>query len=128
MTPFILTADEPQLDDWGTPEDIGATTLDGDVRVSGRFDLGGPAATVFGGLYAATRGKYRVVYPFHEHATILSGRVELTDEACGITVAYGPGDSWSIAKGTPVVWSIVSDRVLKSYIAATADIEQGRYR
>ena len=40
MTPFFLSADEPGLDDWGTPEDIGATTLDGSVRVSGRFDLG----------------------------------------------------------------------------------------
>ena len=123
MKPFLLTDDEPKLDDWGTPEDIGATTLEGDIRVFGRFDLGSPESPVLGGLYAATKGKYRVVYPFHEHATLLSGSLDLTDERDGRTVRYGPGDSWVIAKGTPVVWSILSEKICKSYVAATADIE-----
>lgn len=122
MRSFIATDEQAGFVEWGRPEDIGATTLDGEVRVSGRFDLGSPKTSVFGGIYAATRGKYRLVYPFHEHATLLSGRLELTDETTGKTGCYGPGDSWIIAKGTPVTWSIVSDRICKSYVAATADI------
>ncbi|MCW0002376.1 cupin domain-containing protein [Pararhizobium sp. YC-54] len=124
MKPYTLSSDPPVLENWGTPEDIGATTLEGDVQVSGRFDLGTPETAVFGGVYAATRGKYRVVYPFHEHATLLAGRLELTDETNGTSVVYGPGDSWVITKGTPIVWSILSDRICKSYIAATADLEE----
>lgn len=122
MTPFTAADAQAGLADWGRPEDIGGTTVEGEVRVSGRFDLGSPDCAVFGGLYAATRGKYRVVYSFHEHATFMSGHLQLTDEATGTTVSYGPGDSWIIAKGTPLLWSIVSDRVCKSYVAATADI------
>jgi uncharacterized cupin superfamily protein len=125
VKPFMLSVAQHSLVDWGTPEDIGATTLSGDVRVSGRFDLGPPDGPVFGGVYAATRGAYRVVYPFHEHATLLSGELELTDEASGQTSLYGPGDSWIIAKGQAVTWTIKTDRVLKSYIAATADLEPG---
>jgi uncharacterized cupin superfamily protein len=119
---FVLSVEQTGLDDWGRPEDIGATTLEGEVKISGRFDLGGPSSAVFGGVYAATRGKYHVIYPFHEHATLLFGNLELTDEASGATVSYGPGDSWIIAKGTRVIWSIVSERICKSYIATTADI------
>jgi uncharacterized cupin superfamily protein len=125
MKPFLLSDAPAALDDWGTPEDIGARTLEGDVRVSGTFQLGSPQTSVFGGIYAATKGKYHVAYPFHEHATLLSGELELTDERSGRTVRYGAGDSWVIAKGTPVVWSILSDRICKSYIAATADIGEG---
>ena len=73
------------------------------MRVSGRIYLGTPQSVVFGGIYAATRGKYRALYSFHEHATLLSGRIELTDETSGTTVAYGPGDSWIIAKETRVI-------------------------
>lgn len=122
MTPFKLEADRKILDDWGTPETIGAETLEGEVRVGGSFDLGSPEDPVFGGLYSATKGKYRVVYPFHEHATLLDGELTLTDERTGTRVDYGPGDSWIIAKGTPVVWEIRSDHIRKSYIATTADL------
>ena len=124
----MLSAAEQPLVDWGTPDDIGATTLRGDVRVSGRFDLGTPDDPVFGGVYAAARGAYRLVYPFHEHATLLSGELELTDEAIGESHLYRPGDSWIIAKGQAVIWTIKSERILKSYIAATADIEPGLRR
>lgn len=122
MTPFKLASDRKVLDDWGTPESIGAETLEGNVRVAGPFDLGSPEEPVFGGLYSASRGKYRVVYPFHEHATLLNGELTLTDERTGNSVNYGPGDSWIIAKGTPVVWEIRSDHIRKSYIATTADL------
>jgi uncharacterized protein DUF861 len=66
-----------------------------------------------------TRGQYRVTYGFHEHATLLDGDVALTNEQTGMTVVYGRGDSWIIAKGTRILWDIRSDIARKSYLAVT---------
>lgn len=128
MHSYVKQMDVVGLDDWGRPEDIGAETIDGPIQVSGRIDLGNPEAPVFGGIYAATRGVYRVTYPFHEHATILEGEVELTDESTGISQVFRTGDSWLIRKSTPMRWDIKSVRVVKSYIATTTDIEGVRPR
>jgi uncharacterized cupin superfamily protein len=119
MIPFKLDMTATPLDDWGTPEDIGAQTLDGAVKVAGKIVFGSLDAPVSGGLYAATRGRYRVVYPFDEHATLIDGELAITDEASGETVVYGPGDAWIIAAGTAVVWDIRSDAIRKSYLAVT---------
>ncbi|NTA13909.1 cupin domain-containing protein [Agrobacterium tumefaciens] len=118
----IDQAQHTELADWGIPQDIGAETVSGPIQCFGRIDLGSPEGHVFGGLYAATRGVYRVVYPFHEHATVLQGEVERT----GVSNLYSQGDSWLIKKGTPVRWTIKSDRVLKSYLATTAELEGDR--
>ncbi|APO70797.1 cupin domain-containing protein (plasmid) [Rhizobium gallicum] len=126
MHSYIDQAQHTELGDWGTPEDIGAETVSDPIQCFGRIDLGSPKGPVFGGLYAATRGIYRVVYPFHEHATVLQGEVELTDERTGATNLYRQGDSWLIKKGTPVRWAIKSDRVLKSYLATTTELEGDR--
>jgi uncharacterized cupin superfamily protein len=122
MLPFKLDMDRIELDAWGAPEDIGAVTLEGPMQVSGKLLFGTLETAVSGGLYAATKGKYRVVYAFHEHATLLDGQVALTDETTGQTVIYGPGDSWIIAKGTPVIWDVRSPSIRKSYIAAVVDL------
>lgn len=116
LTAFRLADPVPALDAWGAPEDIGATTLDGPIACSGVFTLGGPTTPVFGGLYAATRGRYRVTYAFDEHATLLEGTLAITDETTGATTLYGPGDGWIVAAGTPVVWEIRSDRIVKSWL------------
>ena len=63
-----------------------------------------------------------MVYPFHEHATLIEGDLAITDAATGQTATYGPGDSWIIAKGTKVIWDIRSARIAKSYLATTTDI------
>lgn len=122
MIPFKLDMARTGLDDWGTPEDIGATTVAGTVAVSGKILFGSLESPVSGGLYAASHGKYRVIYPFHEHATLLDGELALTDETNGNTVVYGPGDSWIIAKGTTVLWDIRSAHIRKSYIAVVTDL------
>ncbi|MDM9622902.1 hypothetical protein A6U87_07955 [Rhizobium sp. AC44/96] len=126
MHSYITQAQQTELADWGAPEDIGAETVSGPIQCSGSIDLGSTEGPVFGGLYAATRGVYRVVYPFHEHATVMQGEVELTDERTGVSNLYRQGDSWLIKKGTPVRWTIKSDRVLKSYLATTAGLEGDR--
>lgn len=122
MLPFKLDMSREPLDPWGAPEDIGATTLEGPMEVSGKLLFGSFDSAVSGGLYAATKGKYRVVYAFHEHATLLDGELALTDETTGKTTVYGPGDSWIIAKTTPVIWDIRSPAIRKSYLAATAEL------
>jgi len=122
MTPYLQNMEREALDLWGNPEAIGSETVEGDIKCAGSFDIGSPDAPVFGGQYSVTRGKYRVTYGFHEHATLLDGEVALTNEATGETVVYGPGDSWIIAKGTPVLWDIRSDEARKSYIAVTVDL------
>ncbi len=119
MIAFRLDMTRVALEAWGRPEDIGAETLEGPIAVSGRLLFGSLDAPVSGGLYAATRGKYRVVYPFDEHATLLDGDLALTDVKSGETVTYGPGDSWIIACGTEVIWDIRSNHVRKSYLAVT---------
>ncbi len=121
MLAFKLTDAAVALDSWGAPEDIGATTVSGPIACSGKFLIGSPETAVFGGLYAATQGTYRVVYPFHEHATLLEGELAITAEATGETTVYGPGDSWIIAKGTAVVWQIRSARIVKSWLATVAE-------
>jgi uncharacterized cupin superfamily protein len=120
MIPFKLDMDRVPLDDWGTPEDIGAQSLGPAPRVAGKILFGTLDSPVSGGLYAATRGRYRVTYPFDEHATLLDGQLALTDEASGRTVVYGPGDSWIIAAGSTIVWDIRSEGVRKSYLAVSS--------
>lgn len=44
-------------------------------------------------------------YPVHEMMTVISGRVVLT-RAGGTTESLGPGDTFFIAKGTPLTWEI----------------------
>jgi len=122
ILPFTLAMDRVDLDSWGAPEDIGATTLDGPIKVAGKLLFGTLQTPVSGGLYSATRGRYRVVYPFHEHATLLDGELAITDEETGQATVYGPGDSWIIAKGSAVIWEIRSDLIRKSYLAAMSDL------
>lgn len=122
MIPFKLNGEHIVLDSWGTPEDIGAETLKGPIAVAGKIVFGSLEALVSGGFYAASKGRYRVVYPFHEHATLIEGELAITDEESGETIIYGPGDSWIIAKGKAVVWDIRSESIRKSYLATTADL------
>lgn len=122
---FKPSAPIPALDAWGTPEDIGATTLEGPIACSGLFLLGSPATSVFGGLYAATRGRYRVVYAFDEHATLLEGELAITDEASGETTVYAPGEGWLISAGTAVAWDIRSPRVVKSWLGVVPSAAKG---
>ncbi|QND46044.1 DUF861 domain-containing protein (plasmid) [Rhizobium lusitanum] len=122
MLPFKLSMDRVELDAWGAPEEIGATTIEGPIKVAGKLLFGTLGTAVFGGLYSATKGKYRVVYAFHDHATLLDGDLAITDETTGKTTVYGPCDSGIITKGTAVARDIRSDHIHKSYLAAMADL------
>lgn len=122
MIPLLLNTPVPELKPWGTPESLRGVTLSGDVRISGQPILGDGRSELSAGWFAASRGRYRLVYPFHEHATLVEGRLALTSEATGQTVLYGPGDSWVIAKGEPITWDILSDRAVKHYLVSFHDL------
>jgi uncharacterized cupin superfamily protein len=124
MTPLLLNGAVPELKPWGTPESLRGTTLEGQVRIFGLPILGDGRSELSAGWFAASQGRYRLVYPFHEHATLVEGELALTSEATGQTVLYRPGDSWVIAKGEPVVWDIRSDRAVKHYLVSFHDLPE----
>ncbi|WP_153897958.1 cupin domain-containing protein, partial [Pseudomonas aeruginosa] len=55
--------------------------------------------------------------PFNEQATVVTGEVILTDESTGQTTRFKAGDSWYVAKGTPVLWEVPGESFVKHYYA-----------
>ena len=92
-------------------EHLSCTARHCTVEAKGRFRLG---------FYEVTRGKFKVIYPFHEHATVLEGEVTLSDEN-GNSVTYGPGDSWFCHQGEVITWNVRSERLRKAFFVVTAD-------
>jgi uncharacterized protein len=103
---------------WGTVADLGSEILEGECLASGAMVHGAPNSSISCGYFACTKGRFRMVYPFNEHATVVLGKVTLTNEATGEQQSYGVGDSWFIAKGTPILWHVESDSFTKNYMAA----------
>lgn len=106
-----------ELDAWGTVADLGSEILEGEVEAFGKMTFGAPTDAVSSAYFGTTQGKFRMVYPFSEHATVLTGEVLLTDESSGLSTRYKAGDSWFVTKGTPVLWEIVSESFVKHYFA-----------
>ena len=117
MTPLKLNQPVPALHALGSVSVLGATPIDGDPQATAAMIYGEPQDAFTCGLFSATRGSFRMTYPFTEHATVLEGEVELTVEATGETVRYQPGDSWFVEQGTAVLWKVLSDRFVKHYLA-----------
>ena len=107
----------PALDAWGTVADLGSTILEGEGLAFGKVIHGAPDASVHAGYFATVQGKFRMVYPFDEHAVVVEGSATLTDESTGEARQFGPGDAWFVTKGTPVLWEIHSPRFAKNYLA-----------
>ena len=96
----------------GSPENLGGKVLEGNPKIFARIDYTrGPVAA---GLFKATKGKIRIVFPFTEHATIMEGEVILTDEA-GNTHKYKAGDSYFIRQGQVILWEVKGKEVIKSF-------------
>lgn len=112
----------PELTPWGSPETMGGTTLEGDVRIEGSSLLGHGRSRQSAGWYSASQGKFRLVYPFQEHATLAEGSVTLTNEATGDSARFEAGDSWIIPKGAPMIWEVHSPRAVKHYMISFDDI------
>jgi len=114
----INTATKPdKLASWGTVDNLGSEILEGACEIAGQMLFGAPTDPISCAYFSVTKGKFRMVYPFNEHATVVEGHVKLTDERTGETQTFGPGDSWFIEKGTPVLWEVTGDRFTKNYLA-----------
>jgi uncharacterized cupin superfamily protein len=107
---------ESELVDLGPPENLGGTVLEGDPKISARIDFAqGP---LLAGVFQATRGKARIHFPFSEHATILDGEVELTDQ-WGNNAKLEAGDSYFIRQGSVILWEVRGRAVQKTFFNRT---------
>ena len=104
----------PQSDlvDLGPPANLGGTVLEGDPRISARVDYA--EGTRSAGVFQATRGKAQIEFPFTEHAAILDGEVELTDQ-WGNHARLGAGDGYLIAQGSVILWEVRGQAVQKTF-------------
>lgn len=116
MTPIAMDT-IPELDSWGTVADLGSEILEGECLALGKMVSGAPTDPVSCAYFGTTKGVFRMTYPFNEHAFVVEGIVTLKNEATGETRTYGPGEGWFVEKGTPVLWTVTTDRFVKNYLA-----------
>ncbi len=112
---------EADLVDLGPPANLGGTVLEGDPRISARIDYA--RGGLLAGVFQATSGKARIEFPFTEHATILHGDVELTDQ-WGNHARLGVGDSYLITQGSVVLWEVRGQAVQKTFFNRQEDNPQ----
>ena len=62
----------------------------------------------FAGIWAATRGAWRVRYTEHEFCHLLSGRVAITNES-GERQEFAAGDSFVVPAGFAGTWEVIED-------------------
>lgn len=118
LTPLQQGTTIKELDSWGSLTGIGGEILEGgDIQAYGKMTHGAPTDAISAGYFGTGKGKYRLVYPFNEQATILQGEVRITDESTGESNLYRTGDSWFVTKGTSTVWEVLSDGYTKHYLS-----------
>lgn len=106
-----------RLEPCGTLEDMGAEVLEGDNAMFAKGTFGTDDDPVSAGYFGARKSRFRLLYTFHEQAVVTCGEAVLINEATGEKSHYKAGDGWFVAKGTSVLWEILSDSFTKHYIA-----------
>jgi uncharacterized cupin superfamily protein len=107
-----------ELEAWGKLSDLGAQILEGgEIAAFGKMTHGAPTDPVSAAYFGTTKGAFRLVYPFSEQATVVEGRVRITDESTGEARTFGAGDSWFVTKGTSTVWEVLTEDFVKHYLA-----------
>ncbi len=109
---------ESELVELGPPASLGGTVLEGDPRISARIDYA--EGRLLGGVFQATGGKVRIEFPFTEHATVLDGEVELTDQ-WGNNARLAPGDSYLIRQGSVILWEVRGQAMQKTFFNRTEE-------
>ncbi|GAB1437744.1 cupin domain-containing protein [Providencia sp.] len=117
ISPLLLNKPLPELLNIGSVTNLGSVVVEGDPQASVAMIHGEPSDNLTCGIFACTKGKFKMVYPFDEMATVHEGSVKLTDVKTGVTVEYHKGDTWFAAKGTEVLWEIDVPRFVKHYLA-----------
>jgi uncharacterized protein len=87
--------------------------LSGNPQQRGRLDVSDQEGALFAGVWECTRGSFRYQYTFTELATILTGRIAVTDSD-GARHELVAGDSFLVRQGETVTWEILED-MRKSY-------------
>ena len=96
---------------------LGGEILEGgDVQAYAHSTYGTFTDAVNAGYFGTGKGKYRLVYPFSEQATIMHGEVRITDESTGETRHFRAGDSWFVTKGTSTVCEVLTDSYTKHFL------------
>jgi uncharacterized protein len=67
-----------------------------------------PTNSFFAGIWAATRGCWRVRYTESEFCHLLTGRVAIQSEQ-GERWEFGPGDSFVVPSGFAGTWEVIQD-------------------
>ncbi|MBC3456974.1 cupin domain-containing protein [Pseudomonas mosselii] len=117
LTAVQKNVDISELVPWGTVADLGSVILEGEAKAFGKMTHGEPTDAVSSAYFGLTRGKFRMTYPFNEHAVVVTGSVQLTDESTGKVTRFDVGDTWFVQKGTPVLWEVLTDTFVKHYLA-----------
>ncbi|BBG61151.1 Ethanolamine utilization protein [Providencia rustigianii] len=117
ISPLLLNKPLPELLNIGSVTNLGSVVVEGDPQASVAMIHGEPTDNLTCGIFACTKGKFKMVYPFDEMATVHEGSVKLTDIKTGVTVEYHKGDTWFAEKGTEVLWEINAERFVKHYLA-----------
>lgn len=101
----------------GSVSVLGAEVIGEDVNAYAKGTFGAPTDPVSAGYFGVTKGKFKMVYPFNEQATVVAGSVTLTDDSTGHSVTYREGDSWFVTKGTVVTWDVSGELFIKHFFA-----------
>ncbi|MCC7463880.1 MAG: DUF861 domain-containing protein [Gammaproteobacteria bacterium] len=119
MTPIRKGIRIDELDSLGSFGNLPGIEIieGGDVQAYARMTHGAPTDAISAGYFGTSKGKYRVVYPFAEQSTVVTGEVRITDVSSGKTTHYQPGDSWFVTKGSATVWEVLTDGFVKHYLA-----------
>lgn len=109
--------DSTELASFGSVANLGAKVLEGDPQASGAVLVGQEGDPQSLGIFTCTQGVFQVDHTFAEHATLVKGKLTLTDTTTGESKTFGPGDAWYIAKGESLKWTIESEEMVKHYLA-----------
>jgi uncharacterized protein len=82
--------------------------VSGDPQLSLWNYYSDPTQQFFAGVWAATRGSWRIHYSESEFCHLLSGRVAVSNEA-GQRWEFGPGDSFVVPRGFVGIWEVIED-------------------
>lgn len=117
MHPLKLNNSIGEMIKIGSVANLGAEIVTGDPQAKAAFIQGNPETNLAVAYFSTTKGSFKVDYPFSEHATLVSGRVTLTNETTGVSETFEPGDSWFINKGDVVTFHVETEEFLKHYLS-----------
>jgi len=106
MTARIISFRDPVDTQHSAPDP--AALLQGEPKLTAENHYADPTQQFFCGVWAATRGRWRVRYTEHEFCHLLAGRIAVTGED-GERLEFGAGDSFVVPAGFAGMWEVLDD-------------------